>query len=293
VSEQGAVREDRAVEAAPAETPAAPTRVIKPRRGWGRIDLGALVQYRDLIWFLMKRDIQLRYRQTALGVAWAVLQPVATMAVFSLFFGRLGKLPSDGVPYPLFVFCGLLPWQLFAYTLTESSGSLVANQNLVTKIYFPRLVIPLSATLAGLMDFLVSMFVLLVLMAWFHVLPSPRLLIIPLLLLLEITLALGVGLWLCALNVRYRDVRYTLPFLTQLWLFATPIAYPATLVPERFRPLLGLNPMSGVVEGFRWALLGTGSGPGLLWVSALMALVVAVTGLQYFARMERTFADRI
>ncbi len=284
----------QAVEAAAPSPPAeAPTRVIRPQRGWARIDLGALVHYRDLIWFLTKRDIQLRYRQTALGVAWAVLQPVATMAVFSLFFGRLGRLPSDGIPYPLFVFCGLVPWQLFAHTLVESSSSLVTNQNLVTKIYFPRLIIPLAATLAGLMDFLVSFAVLLGLMLWFHHLPTARLLLVPVLLALELALAFGVGLWLCALNVRYRDVRYTLPFLTQLWLFATPIAYSSSLVPARWRPLLGLNPMAGLVDGFRWALTGTGGSPGVLWVSALAALVMVLAGLHNFARMERTFADRI
>jgi lipopolysaccharide transport system permease protein len=282
------------IEAAPPATATEkPTRVIRPQRGWARIDLGALVHYRDLIWFLTKRDIQLRYRQTALGVAWAVLQPVATMAVFSLFFGRLGKLPSDGIPYPLFVFTGLVPWQLFAHTLVESSSSLVTNQNLVTKIYFPRLIIPLSATLAGLMDFLISFALLVGLMIWFHHPPTLRLLLVPLLLALELLLAFGVGLWLCALNVRYRDVRYTLPFLTQLWLFATPIAYPSSLVPERWRALLGLNPMAGVVDGFRWALTGTGSSPALLWVSAVAALVMVLAGLHYFARMERTFADRI
>jgi len=285
--------QDRPLPQEPPPAAEVPTRIIRPQRGWARIDLGALIHYRDLIWFLTKRDIQLRYRQTALGLAWAILQPVATMAVFSIFFGRLGKLPSDGVPYPLFVFCGLVPWQLFAYTLTESSSSLVANQSLVTKIYFPRLVIPLSATLAGLMDFLVSFVVLLGIMAWYHVMPTARLLLVPLLLLLEVTLAFGVGLWLCALNVRYRDVRYALPFLSQIWMFATPIAYSATLVPARWRPLLGLNPMAGVVDGFRWALTGTGGGPGLLWVSGLAAAVMVFAGLHYFARMERTFADRI
>jgi lipopolysaccharide transport system permease protein len=252
-----------------------------------------LWRYRDLIAFLTWRDIQLRYRQTALGVAWAVLQPLAAMTVFSVFFGRLAKVPSDGVPYPLFAFCALLPWQLFAYSLSESSNSLVANQNLITKVYFPRLVIPLASVLAGLVDFAISSMLALALMAWHHVVPTSAVVLLPLLLLLAIVTALGVGLWLSALNVQYRDVRYTLPFLTQFWFFATPIVYPSSLVPERFRLLVGLNPMSGVVEGFRWALLGTGSLPSLVWVSAVISILVFYSGLHYFGRMERRFADVI
>jgi lipopolysaccharide transport system permease protein len=274
-----------------ARTAHAPTRIIRPSRGWGRLDLGQLWRYRDLIRFLTFRDIQLRYRQTVLGVAWAVIQPVATMLVFSLFFGRLGKIPSDGVPYPLFVFCALLPWQLFAFSLSEASNSMVANQSLVTKVYFPRLVIPLSAVLAGLVDFCVSFVLLLGMMAWYGVYPGPGMLVLPALVALAVVTALGVGLWLSALNVQYRDVRYTLPFLTQFWLFATPIAYPASLLPEKWRPLLGLNPMAGVVEGFRWALLGTGRIPTLFWVSVAASLVVLWTGVRYFNHMERRFAD--
>lgn len=273
--------------------PTTPTRIIRPPRGWGRIDLPLLWHHRDLVWFLCVRDIQLRYRQTALGVAWAILQPVATMVVFSVFFGRLGKIPSDGVPYPLFAFCALLPWQLFAHALSEASSSLVANQSLITKVYFPRLVIPLAAVLAGLVDFGVSLVVLAGLMVWYGVFPTAAVLLLPALVALAVVTALGVGLWLSALNVRYRDVRYTLPFLTQIWLFATPIAYPASLVPERWRVLLGLNPMAGVVEGFRWALLGTGRVPAMIWVSAAAAVLVLWTGLHYFNRMERSFADVI
>ncbi len=268
-----------------------PTRVIRPKRGWARIDLGELWRYRDLLWFLAKRDIQLRYRQTALGVAWALLQPLATMAVFTIFFGRFGKIPSDGLPYPLFAFCGLIPWQLFAYALSESSNSLVSNQNLVTKIYFPRLVIPLASVLSGLMDFLVSSALLVGLLVFYGRMPTGAAVVLPALVLLALVTALGVGLWLSALNVQYRDVRYTIPFLTQLWFFATPIAYPASLVPEKWRALVGLNPMAGVVEGFRWALLGSGRPPQLLWVSTAAALFVLWTGLHYFGRMERRFAD--
>jgi lipopolysaccharide transport system permease protein len=285
-----AVLEERSEE--PAATPEQqPTRVIRPRTGWIRLDLLELVRYRDLLWFLTKRDISLRYRQTALGVAWAVIQPLATMAVFTIFFGRFGKIPSDGVPYPLFAFCGLIPWQLFAYALSESSNSLVNNQSLVTKVYFPRLVIPLSAVLSGLMDLVVSSAILVGMLAWFGKVPTLAVLLIPAFVLLAIVAALGVGLWLSALNVQYRDIRYTIPFLTQIWFFATPIAYPSSLIPERFRALVGLNPMAGVVEGFRWALLGTARPTGIIWVSIVVTIVMLIGGLFYFSRMERRFAD--
>lgn len=268
-----------------------PTQVIRATRGWGRVNLSRLWEYRDLVWFLTWRDIQLRYRQTALGVAWAVIQPVAPMVIFSVFFGRLARLPSDGAPYPLFAFCGLLPWQLFAFALTESSNSLVSNQSLITKIYFPRLVIPLSAVLAGLVDFAISFVLLLIMMLWYHVFPTIRVLVLPFFLLLAVTTALGTGLWLSALNVQYRDVRYTIPFLTQFWLYATPIAYSSSLVPDKWRPLVGLNPIAGVVEGFRWALLGTGAIPKLIWVSAIVSILLLYTGVRYFSKMERAFAD--
>lgn len=268
--------------------------VIQPSKGWAALGLAELWRYRELIFFLSWRDIMVRYKQTTLGIAWAVLQPVFTMVVFSVFFGRLAGMPSDGLPYPIFVYCALLPWQLFAYSLTESSNSLVANQQLITKVYFPRLVIPLSAVLASLVDFVIA-FVLLIGMIWYyHIIPTQALWTLPLFVLLAVSLALGVGLWLSALNVRYRDVRYTLPFLTQVWLFATPIAYPSSLVPEPWRVLYGINPMAGVVEGFRWALLGTGKAPGnMLTVSVLVTLVILVSGLYYFRRMERTFADTV
>jgi len=276
----------------PTEPLPEPTRIIRPSRGVGSLGLAALWEYRDLLLFLTKRDIQLRYRQTVLGVAWAVLQPLATMAIFTIFFGRFGKMPSDGLPYALFALCGLVPWQLFAYSLTESSNSLVANQNLVTKIYFPRLVIPLAAVLAGLIDFCVAFVLVLLMMAYYHHFPTVVVLCLPIFLLLAIVTALAVGLWLSALNVQFRDVRYVLPFLTQFWFFGTPIAYPSSLVPERWRPLLGLNPMAGVVEGFRWALLGTDR-PSftLLLVSAVVSLGLLYSGTLYFQRMERSFAD--
>jgi lipopolysaccharide transport system permease protein len=266
--------------------------VIRPSRGWVPLRLGELWAYRELLYFLAWRDVKVRYKQTVLGAAWAVLQPLLTMVVFSVVFGRLANVPSDGLPYPIFAYCALLPWQLFAHALVESGNSLVGNQNLITKVYFPRLVIPLAAVATGLVDFAIAFVVLVGLMAYYGIVPTPAVLALPGLVLLALLAALGVGLWLSALNVQYRDVRYTIPFLTQLWLFATPVAYPASLVPERWRPLVGLNPMSGVVEGFRWALLGRAEPPGLmLAVSIVVVAGVLVSGLYYFRRMERTFAD--
>ena len=273
---------------------AAAALVIRPSKGWTALDLRDLWQYRELMFFLTWRDIKVRYKQTALGMAWAVIPPVFTMIVFSIFFGRLAGIPSDGVPYPIFAYCALVPWQLFAHALTESSTSLVANQNLITKVYFPRLVIPISAVLGGLADFLIAFGVLIGMMGYYHVALTWSVWMLPLFLVLVIGLSTGVGLWLSALNVRYRDVRYTIPFLTQVWLLATPIAYPSSLVPEQWRALYGVNPMAGVVEGFRWALLGTGQAPGaLLAVSAVATLVILVSGLYFFRRMERTFADMV
>lgn len=251
-------------------------------------------RYRELVFFLTWRDISVRYKQTALGAAWAVIQPFFTMLVFTIFFGQLGRIPSDGLPYPIFSFCALLPWQLFAYSLSESSNSLVANQNLISKVYFPRVVIPLASTLGGLLDFLISFVVLLGMMLFYQIRPTTAVWTLPFFVLLALVTALGVGLWLSALNVEYRDVRYTIPFLTQFWMFLTPIAYPASLVPEQWRLLYGINPMVGVVEGFRWALLGTGNPPGLLMaVSVMAALLLFISGLYYFRRMERTFADKV
>jgi lipopolysaccharide transport system permease protein len=255
--------------------------------------LRELWAHRELLLFLTWRDVRVRYKQTALGAAWALLQPLLTMLVFSVFFGALARVPSDGLPYPVFAYCGLLPWQLFAFALTASAQSLTANERLVTKVYFPRLVLPLSAVLAGLVDFVIAFALLLPLMAWYGVRPGAALVALPLFVLLALATAVAVGLGLGALNVRFRDVRYALPFLTQFWLFATPIAYPASLVPERFRLLLGLNPMAGVVEGFRWALLGAPAPGPLVLVSAAVVLLGLVFGLLYFLRVERSFADVI
>ncbi len=273
---------------------AIPYVLIRPSRGWVSLQLRDVWEYRELLYFLVWRDIKVRYKQTVLGAAWAILQPFLTMVVFSIFFGRLAKVPSDGIPYPIFVYCALLPWQLFAHALTQSSNSLVMNERLITKVYFPRLVIPISAVLAGLVDFAIAFVVLLGMMFYYGIVPTMAVLTLPLFLLLAVATALAVGLWLSALNVQYRDVRHTIPFLTQFWLFATPIAYSSTLVPEQWRALYGLNPMAGVVEGFRWALLGKAGGMGpLVIVSAVAVTVLLIGGLVYFRQMEKTFADII
>lgn len=270
------------------------TILIKPSQGWVSLNLKELWEYRELFYFLVWRDIKVRYKQTVLGVAWAVLQPLFTMIVFSIFFGWLAQMPSDGVPYPIFAYSALLPWQLFVRSLTASSNSLVANENLITKVYFPRLVAPLSAMLAGVLDFAIASVVLLGMMGFYHIVPTSAAWLLPLFVLLAIATALGVGLWLSALNVQYRDVGHAIPFLTQIWLFVTPIVYPSSLVPESWRVVYGLNPMVGVVEGFRWSLLGTGSGPGsMLTASVFAALAIFVSGLYYFRRMEQTFADTV
>ena len=268
------------------------TTYIRPATGWTSLGLKELWEYRELLYFLTWRDIKVRYKQTALGAAWAIIQPVFMMLVFSLFFGRLAKVPSDGIPYPVFTFCALLPWQLFAHSLTESSNSLVANERLITKVYFPRLVVPIAAVLGGLVDFAIAFILLLGMMAYYGIVPGIAVLALPALILLAIMTALAVGLWLSALNVQYRDVRYTINFLVQFWLFATPVAYPSSLIPKAWRPLYGLNPMAGVVEGFRWALLGKAQPPGpILAVSIGVVLVLLLGGLYYFRRMEQQFAD--
>jgi lipopolysaccharide transport system permease protein len=248
--------------------------------------------YRELLYFLTWRDIKVRYKQTILGGLWALIQPFFTMVVFSVFFGRLAKIPSDGIPYPLFAFAALVPWTFFANGLTMSSNSLVSSADLITKIYFPRLTIPIASVLSGVVDFVLAFLLLLGMGFFYGVAPTINVLWLPLFLLLALVTSLGVGLWLAALNVQYRDVRYVVPFLTQIWLFATPIAYPSSLLSEPWRTLYGLNPMVGVVEGFRWALLGTLQAPGpIVAASTGAALLLLVSGAFYFKRMERTFAD--
>jgi lipopolysaccharide transport system permease protein len=270
---------------------ALPKAVIRASRGWTAINFREIWHYRELLYFLVWRDVKVRYKQTVLGAAWAIIQPFMTMVVFSLFFGRLAQVPSDGVPYPIFAYTALLPWTYFAGSLTAASNSLVGSSHLLTKVYFPRLIIPLASVVAGLVDFAVAFLVLLGMMVYYQTLPTAATLVLPLLMLLALISALGVGLWLSALNVEFRDVRYTIPFITQFWLFATPVAYPSSLLPEPWRTVYGLNPMVGVVEGFRWALLGTDAPGALLWVSVTIAALILLSGLYYFRRMERTFAD--
>jgi lipopolysaccharide transport system permease protein len=267
--------------------------LIEPSRGWAQLKLRELWEYRELLYFLAWRDIKIRYKQTALGLAWAVLQPLLTMLIFALFFGKLAGMPSDGVPYPLFAFAALVPWTFFANGLTQSSNSLVGSANLIKKVYFPRLVVPISVVLGGLPDFALSFLVLLGLMAYYGIYPQLSVILwLPLLLLLALVTALGCGLWLSALNVKYRDVRYIVGFLTQIWMFATPVVYPASLLSGRWRLIYSINPMVGVIEGFRWALLQTDTAPGMpIVISAITALLILVTGTFYFRRMEKTFAD--
>jgi lipopolysaccharide transport system permease protein len=278
-----------------AAEPHAKTRtVIRPAGGWAAINFGELWRARELIGFLAWRDLSIRYRQTAIGVLWAIIQPFFTMVVFTVVFGHLAGLKSEGVPYPIFAFAALVPWQFFVYCLTQSGNALVSNQNLITKVYFPRLAIPLAVVLAGMADFAIASVVLGAMMAYYGVGPTAVVALLPLFLLLALVTALGLGLLLSALAVRYRDVQYVIPFLVQLWLFATPIAYEPGIFPQPWRSVLGLNPMTGVVEGFRWALLGTHSAPGIsIVLSAGVALLLLVVGLFTFRRMEASFADRI
>lgn len=267
---------------------------IEPRRSWFSLELKELWQYRELLFFLTWRDIKVRYKQTVLGVAWAILQPFLTMVIFSVIFGSLAKLPSEGIPYPIFTYTALLPWQLFAFALTSASNSLVMSQSLITKVYFPRLIIPLASVLTGVVDFCFAFIVLLGMMVYYKIPMTWRVLTLPAFILLAIISALAVGLWLAALNVKYRDVRQMVPFLARFWEYATPIAYSATLIPAKWQLIYGLNPMTGVVEGFRWALLGKAGGVGSLVIISLVIVVLLLAGgLIYFRRMEDEFADVI
>ena len=267
---------------------------IEPSRGWVSLQLKELWAYRELLYFLIWRDVKVRYKQTALGVGWAVIQPVTTMIVFSVFFGRLGKIPSDGIPYPIFAYAALVPWTFFAQGMGQASNSLVGSANLIKKVYFPRLSVPIASVTSGIIDFSIAFVVLLGMMLYYGILPTLNVIWLPCLLVLTVVTSLGVSLWLSALNVQFRDVRHVLPFLIQLWFFATPVAYPSSLLSEPWRTLYSLNPMVGVVEGFRWALLGTETAPGpMLIVSSLTALALLVGGAFYFRRLEKTFADVI
>ena len=271
---------------------AVPVKRIVPPGRWFSWNLKELADYRELLYFLVWREIKVRYKQTLIGAGWAILQPVATMAVFSLFFGRLAKIPSGGLPYPLFFYLALLPWTYFAGALTGATNSVVENQRVITKVYFPRVLLPLSSVISGLVDFAIAFVLLIGMAVYYRVTPGPWLALLPVFLLLAVLTAFGAGLWLAGLNALYRDVRYVVPFLVQFWLFASPVAYPSSLVPARWRALYGLNPMAGVIDGFRWAV--TGENPpsaGLLAVSAAAVVVMLAAGLWFFRRMEATVAD--
>ena len=269
-----------------------PDLIIEPQRGWTSLKLGELWEYRELLYFLAWRDIKVRYKEAALGASWAILQPLLTMLIFSLFFGRLAKVPSDGIPYPLFSFTALVPWTFFVMAVQQSSNSVVGSANLISKVYFPRLAIPVATVLAAMVDFGISFVVLLGMMIYYRRMPTVHALYVPFFVLLAFLASLGVGLWLSALNVKYRDIRYVVPFLLQFWMFASPIVYPTSMLPARWRTLYALNPMVGVVDGMRWSLLGTHTAPGpVIAVSALTTLLFALGGAMYFRKMENRFAD--
>ena len=275
---------------------APPTAIVRiePPRGWLELRLREVWLYRELLYFFIWRDLKVRYKQTVIGVAWVVLQPLMSMGVFTIFFGRLAKLPSDGLPYPVFYFAALAPWTYFSTALTNATNVVVENQRVITKVYFPRLILPFSSVLSGLVDFGIAFVVLLALVLGYGLRPGVNALWLPFLLLLALATALGIGLWLSALNALYRDVRYVIPFLVQFWMFASPVAYPSTLVPEKWRWLYGLNPMAGVIDGFRWAITGRGQAPGLLLLASAFAVALVVMGgLFFFNRMETAVADRV
>jgi len=277
------------------QTPESVQRIlIQPSKGLFNFDLRELWQYNELLYFLVWKEVKVRYKQTIIGGAWAILQPLLTMVIFTIIFGRLAKIPSDGMPYPVFTYTALLPWMLFAQALTRSGGSLVYNANLITKVYFPRLLVPLSAALAPIVDFIVSFLILLGMLAWYGIPPTLGILALPFFLALTLVTAISVNLWLAPINVKYRDVAHTLPFLSQIWMYASPVVYPLSMIPEKWQFLYSINPMVGVIEGFRWALLGKQS-PNFMAmaISVIVVMALFLGGILYFKKMEQTFADVI
>jgi len=270
---------------------APPTLIIRPPRKWVPVDLRELWAYRELLTTFTMRDIKIRYKQTGLGFAWAIIQPLFMMVIFTIIFGGFAQIPSEGIPYPLFSFAALLPWMLFSEGLTRSTMSMVANANIMTKVYFPRLIMPISGILSPLVDFIVSISILIVMMAYYGFVPTTNVIFLPLFILLALATSLGVGLWLSALNVKYRDFQYTVPFIIQIWMYASPVVYPATMLPKAIQPLYGLNPMAGVIEGFRWSLLGTEMPSAIIYVSVFVVAVLLISGMFYFRRMEQYYAD--
>jgi lipopolysaccharide transport system permease protein len=270
---------------------APPTLIIRPPRTWIPVDLHELWAYRELLTTFTMRDIKIRYKQTGLGFAWAIIQPLFMMVIFTIIFGGFAQIPSEGIPYPLFSFAALLPWMLFSEGLTRSTMSMVANANIMTKVYFPRLIMPISGILSPLVDFIVSISILIVMMAYYGFVPTTNVVFLPLFILLALATSLGVGLWLSALNVKYRDFQYTVPFIIQIWMYASPVVYPATMLPKAIQPLYGLNPMAGVIEGFRWSLLGTEMPSAIIYVSVFVVVVLLISGMFYFRKMEQYYAD--
>jgi lipopolysaccharide transport system permease protein len=269
-----------------------PITIIEPKKGWVPVDIKEIWDYRELLYFLTKRDIKVRYKQTILGGLWAIIQPVFTMIVFTIFFGRLAKVPSEGIPYPIFVYVGLLPWTYFANAVSASGNSLVGSANLITKVYFPRLIVPASASLAGLLDFFIAMLILGVMMIYYQFIPGISILLFPFLVALTLLCAVGTGLWLSALNVQYRDIRYAIPFLIQIWMFVSPVIYPVSIVDEKYQWVLALNPMGGVINAYRASILGhLPIDWGMLGISAAIIVMIFLSGLYYFRRMEKIFAD--
>jgi len=268
--------------------------VIKASDNLFKLNIAEVWEYRELLFMFVWRDITVRYKQSLIGIGWAVIQPVMTMVIFSIIFGYLAKLPSDGIPYPVYTFCALLPWNYFARSLTDSSDSLVSSSNLITKVYFPRLILPLSKVLAGFVDFAIAFVILFVLMVWYQITPSYGIFLLPVFILIAMLTAFGIGLWLTALNVKYRDIRFVVPFMTQLWMYTSPVAYSTSLIPEKWQWLYGLNPMVGVIEGFRWALLSKHAPDTLMMtVSSGIVLIILVGGIYYFRKTEQTFSDII
>lgn len=269
-----------------------PIIVIKPKHGWQLIDFKELKEYKGLFYFLVLRDLKIKYKQTVLGAGWAIIQPFFTMIVFSLFFGKLAKVPSDNIPYPIFSYSALVIWTYFANSLSMSANSLVGNTELISKVYFPRIIVANSPIFAGLIDFIISLIILFIMMFFYGIIPTSYVIVFPFLTILTMMIASGVGMWLAALNAQYRDIKYTVPFMIQLWMFLSPVVYPASMVPEKFRVWYALNPMAGVVEGFRSILLGTVPFPiKMVMTSTIIAVALLISGAMYFKRMERTFAD--
>ena len=270
-----------------------PVTIIKPSKGWLPVDLHELWEYRDLLYFFVWRDIKIRYKQTFLGFAWALIQPLLAMIIFTLFFGNLAKIPSDGIPYPIFTYAALLPWTLFSESLTRSTNSMVTNANIIQKVYFPRVALPISSVLSPLLDFGIAFTILILMMVYYSIMPTTNIILLPAFILLAVITSLGIGLWTSALNAMYRDFQYVIPFIIQIWMYASPVVYPVSMIPEKYQFLYGLNPMAGVIEGFRWVVLGADAPKSVIIVSVAISILILVSGAFFFQHMQKTFADEV